>query len=139
MKPHLKLFILAIYVTLTYSADPFSLLGIPSLDPSVMFRESPGSHQLNQSGVKTSLKSIEDLHSFLKHSNLDPVSGMAAISKFLISDDYRLKGSGVVYDESGFDGLKDKEPIYPINTLGRFIQRARSSSQIYVSIVLMLV
>ena len=39
-----------------------------------------------------------------------------------------------MYDQSGFDGLPKAEPLAPIGTDERLIQRARSAANIWVTI-----
>jgi hypothetical protein len=54
------------------------------------------------------------------------------LTRFLIQDDFQLKKYGVVYDQSGFDGLTSGELIAPIGTEERVQQIARSAANIWV-------
>lgn len=49
----------------------------------------------------------------------------------MIQDDYTLKKFGVVYDQTGFDGLNKDENIMPIGTEERLIQRSKSAANIW--------
>lgn len=145
---------LCLFIVLLYSEmlsinsqDPFAILGIPSLNPSQMFRdESLYTSRQNPSGVPANkkimtptptsafqtIKSIDDLPAFLQSSNLNEEEGMKIISKFLIADDFLLKKNGAIYDQSGFDGLMNNEAAYPQGTKERPLQRARSAAKIFV-------
>ena len=50
-----------------------------------------------------------------------------------------LKKYGVVYDQTGFDGLPKAEPVAPIGTDERLIQRSRSAANIWVFLPLLIV
>jgi len=115
--------------------DPFALLGIPSLNPSLIFNDGFSITQPNTSKESSTIQTIhtiEDLPQFLQKSNLKPEDNLKVISKFLISDDYLLKKFGAVFDQTGFDGIVDLgEQIYPIGRNERIIQRARSAAKIF--------
>ena len=78
------------------------------------------------------LRSIEDVPAFLKNGNMDEDEGVKILTRFLIQDDFQLKKYGVVYDQSGFDGLTSGELIAPIGTEERVQQIARSAANIWV-------
>jgi hypothetical protein len=131
-------------ISIKGSKDPFSLLGIPTLNPSQIFNDdleiqsSPNSFQSeknfsgNDGRKKTSiLNSIEDLSRFLQTNKLNSEEGTKIVSKFLISDDYLLKNNGAVFDQTGFDGILNLEQIYPLGRPERIIQRARSAAKIF--------
>ena len=82
-------------------------------------------------GIK--LKSMEDLPVFLEKSNYTEKQGLCIISKFLNANDVILKKDGAVFDQSGFDGLIEVEPIAAPNTVEWSTQRARSASRIWVN------
>ena len=137
-----KLLFLVIGISCSNPQDPFSLLGIPSLNPSQIFSEElPQTMNYKSSPMKTttlndyptspSLKSIEDLPSFLQSSRLSEADGIEVISKFIIADDYLLKSYGAVFDQSGFDGLIKIEQIFPKGNQQRSVQRAKSAGKIY--------
>jgi hypothetical protein len=124
--------------------DPFSLLGIPSLDPSQIFSDDvPTSFGYKSTdsintypphNVKKEvplIKSIEDLPAFLQSSNLSENEGLCVISRFLISDDFLLRKYGAIFDQTGFDGLMANEALYPVGTKERLGQRARSAAKVY--------
>jgi len=118
--------------------DPFKSLGIPDLNPKALLSELDEESNRKEKKEKGSglpqLKSIEDLPKFLKSSNLNEEEGVKVLTRFLIQDDFTLKKYGVVYDQSGFDGINSGERIAPIGTEDRLVQRARSAGNIWVSI-----
>lgn len=131
----IKLLVLTILINLSSaSIDPFSMLGIPSLNPSQIFNyELPEKFSRNkplQQSVAP-LKSIEDLPRFLQQSKLSLEEGIQIISKFLIADDYMLKKFGAVFDQSGFDGLMNLEMVLPKGNKGRDSQRAKSAAKLF--------
>jgi hypothetical protein len=133
-------FILILIVTITSplinsTKDPFSVLGIPSLNPSQIFKEEI-SYTPKYNQVITTIKSIEDIPKFLQTSNLQKEEGIKIISRFLLADDYMLKKFGAVFDQSGFDGVKSMESISPEGKPERLIQRARSAAKIFTNIYL---
>jgi hypothetical protein len=117
--------------------DPFSLLGIPSLNPSAIFNDdyqNPNSYKkMNNAHPKEIpvLKSLEDLPAFLRSANLSEKEGLCIISRFLLSDDFLLKKYGAVFDQTGFDGLMSNEAVYPVGSKERLSQRARSAAKLY--------
>lgn len=118
--------------------DPFRSLGIPDLNPKALLSEiddeSSKKDPNKASGKGAVLKTIDDLPNFLKNSNLNEEEGVKTLTRFLIQDDFTLKKYGVVYDQSGFDGLVSGERIAPIGTEDRLQQRARSTANIWVSL-----
>ena len=116
--------------------DPFKSLGIPDLNPKALLTElddEAGKRDPNKGTVKGAvLKTIEDLPNFLKNSSLNEEEGVKTLTRFLIQDDFTLKKFGVVYDQSGFDGLVSGERVAPIGTEDRLMQRARSAANIWV-------
>jgi hypothetical protein len=116
--------------------DPFKSLGIPDLNPKALLTElddEVGKRDPNKGSVKGAvLKTIEDLPNFLKNSSLNEEEGVKTLTRFLIQDDFTLKKFGVVYDQSGFDGLVSGERVAPIGTEDRLMQRARSAANIWV-------
>lgn len=114
--------------------DPFKALGIPDLNPQALMEEveqGPVKKKPDQKKVPK-LRTIEDVPAFLKNGNMDEDEGVKILTRFLIQDDYQLKKYGVVYDQSGFDGLTPGEPVAPIGTEERVQQIARSAANIYV-------
>ena len=116
------------------SNDPFGALGIPDMNPRTMLseldKESDPKPQVPKSTQQ--LKTIDDLPSFLQKSNLNEDDGINILTRFLIQDDITLKKFGVVYDQSGFDGISKEENIAPIGTEDRLVQRSRSTANIWV-------
>ena len=115
--------------------DPFRSLGIPDLNPKQLLEEldnTTGKNKQQSSKEIPKLKTIDDLPNFLKSSNLNEEDGIKVLTRFLIQDDFTLKKYGVVYDQSGFDGITSGERIAPIGTDERLMQRARSSANIWV-------
>jgi hypothetical protein len=139
------LLLLCLIYSTSSSQDPFALLGIPSLNPSQIFKDELSfnyksefennqfkSEKIHPQNSVQPLKSIEDLPKFLQTANLNAEEGAKIISKFLISDDYLLKKYGAVFDQTGFDGIINLgEQIYPLGRNERTIQRARSAAKIY--------
>jgi len=119
--------------------DPFSALGIPILNrESILdndtsfptkFTIKPFKRQSVQ--YAPDLKSIEDLPSFLEKANLNEEDGIKMLTKFLIADDYFLKKYGAVYDQTGFDGISENEPIAPFGSPMRLVQRAKSAASLW--------
>lgn len=115
-------------------SDPFRSLGIPDLNPKQLLEELDTSHsKKNKIEEVPRLRSIQDLPNFLKNSKLNEDEAIAVLTRFLIQDDITLKKYGVVYDQSGFDGIQANEKISPIGTEERLIQRARSAANIWVN------
>jgi hypothetical protein len=77
------------------------------------------------------LKSMDDLPNFLKSTNANEEEAIKILTRFLIQDDFTLKKYGVVYDQTGFDGLGKEEVIASIGTEERLNQRAKSSANIW--------
>jgi hypothetical protein len=130
----ISIFILSIKANNTFKDDPFKALGIPDLNPKALLDEiedDPAKKEKNQKTVPR-LKSIEDVPNFLKNGNMNEEEGVKILTRFLIQDDFQLKKFGVVYDQTGFDGLTPGEMIAPIGTEERLMQRARSSANIWV-------
>ncbi len=121
--------------------DPFKSLGIPDLNPKALLSEldGEGSRNSKKDSAKNrpQLKSIDDLPNFLKSSNLNEEEGVKVLTRFLIQDDFTLKKYGVVYDQTGFDGIGSGERIAPIGTEDRLMQRARSAANIWVRFCLL--
>jgi hypothetical protein len=115
--------------------DPFKSLGIPDLNPKQLLDEidNETKKKANKESVPQ-LKSIEDLPNFLKNSKLNEEEGVKVLTRFLIQDDFTLKKYGVVYDQTGFDGISQHEKVAPVGTEERLQQRARSASNIWVII-----
>ena len=124
--------------------DPFNALGIPDLNPKTLLMEIDQENNKNKpKNEAPQLKTIDDLPNFLQKSNLSEDEGIKVLTRFLIQvkiniiqDDLTLKKYGVVYDQSGFDGLPKAEPLAPIGTDERLVQRARSAANIWVFIPL---
>jgi hypothetical protein len=114
--------------------DPFKSLGIPDLNPKALLSDIEEGPKNAKEEAKTlpQLKTIDDLPNFLKSSNLNEEEGVKVLTRFLIQDDFTLKKYGVVYDQSGFDGITGGERIAPIGTEDRLMQRARSAANIWV-------
>jgi len=112
--------------------DPFAALGIPDLSPKRVMDEidKKAEDPRNNKSIPQ-LKSMEDLPNFLKLSNINEEDGIKILTRFLIQDDFTLKKYGVVYDQTGFDGLGKEEIIAPIGTEERLNQRAKSSANIW--------
>lgn len=112
--------------------DPFAALGIPDLSPKkVMDEVDKKAEDPRNNRSVPQLKSMEDLPNFLKLSNINEEDGIKILTRFLIQDDFTLKKFGVVYDQTGFDGLGKEEIIAPIGTEDRLNQRAKSSANIW--------
>ena len=131
----IKLLVFTLLINLSSaSIDPFSMLGIPSLNPSQIFNyELPEKFSRNKPIHQSvaPLKSIDDLPRFLQQSKLSLEEGIQIISKFLIADDYMLKKFGAVFDQSGFDGLMNLEMVLPKGNKGRDSQRAKSAAKLF--------
>lgn len=113
--------------------DPFKSLGIPDLNPKQLLEELDAAHNKNNKKDEIpKLKSIEDLPNFLKNSKINEDEAIKVLTRFLIQDDITLKKYGVVYDQTGFDGIHNHEKISPIGTEERLAQRARSAANIWV-------
>ena len=113
--------------------DPFKSLGIPDLNPKQLLDEIDNhSKKKTEKDSVPQLKSIDDLPNFLKNSKLNEEEGIKVLTRFLIQDDFTLKKYGVVYDQTGFDGISQHEKIAPVGTEERLQQRARSASNIWV-------
>lgn len=112
--------------------DPFKSLGIPDLNPKQLLEEMDSSHKKKNNDDIPRLKSIEDLPNFLKNSKINEEDAIKVLSRFLIQDDITLKKYGVVYDQTGFDGIPNSEKISPIGTEERLLQRSRSAAKIWV-------
>ena len=128
-----SLIILFIRVDLSIStenvnSDPFAALGIPDLSPKKVMDELEVKKE--NKGPPT-LKSMEDLPNFLKNTNVNEEDGIKVLTRFLIQDDFTLKKYGVVYDQTGFDGLGRDEIKAAIGTEERLNQRAKSSANIW--------
>ena len=124
--------------SLSNEKDPFKSLGIPDLNPKALLEElevetAKKDPKKDPKGLPQ-LKTIDDLPNFLKNSNLNEEEGIKTLTRFLIQDDFTLKKYGVVYDQSGFDGITSGERIAPIGTEERLMQRARSAANIWVKI-----
>lgn len=114
-------------------SDPFKSLGIPDLNPQKMLDDIETSKNKNvRTNEVIKLKSIADVPKFLKYSNITQEEAIETISKFLIQDDSNLKSLGVIYDQTGFDGLKKGTKIADFGSEERLIQRVKSSSYLWV-------
>lgn len=111
------------------NSDPFAALGIPDLSPKKVMDEIEVKTEKNKGPPQ--LKSMEDLPNFLKNTNVNEEDGIKVLTRFLIQDDFTLKKYGVVYDQTGFDGLGRDEMIAAIGTEERLNQRAKSSANIW--------
>lgn len=130
------LLLFIIHLRLVVLQDPFKMLGIPALSPSNLDESITNELIINPLKVPSvkytpELKTIEDLPIFLEKAKLDENEGVKILSKFLIADDYFLKKYGAVFDQTGFDGLLDNEPIAPYGSPMRLVQRAKSAAQIW--------
>lgn len=114
------------------NSDPFAALGIPDLSPKKIMEEID-TKTVDPRNSKTlpQLKSMDDLPNFLKMSNVNEDEAIKILTRFLIQDDFTLKKYGVVYDQTGFDGLGREEIIAAIGTEERLNQRAKSSANIW--------
>lgn len=125
----------AVAATDSNDKDPFKSLGIPDLNPKALLNELEQSQtqksREKSKGVAT-LRTIDDLPNFLKNSSLNEQDGIKVLTRFLIQDDYTLKKYGVVYDQTGFDGITSGERVAPIGTDERLQQRSRSAANIWV-------
>ena len=81
----------------------------------------------------TVLNTIEDLPQFLKSSKLSDDELMEVLSRFLLQDDIALKQYGAIYDQTGFDGLKNEVKELPVFEDDRNIIKAKSAANIFVS------
>lgn len=112
--------------------DPFEALGIPDINPKKLMEELDKENKKSLTKeTKPKLNTIEDLPSFLQKNNLTEDEGVEILTKFLIHDDISLKKIGVVYDQSGFDGINTDEEISAKGTEERLNQRARSSANLF--------
>jgi hypothetical protein len=116
----------------TNSKDPFATLGIPEINTKDLLKEIDEKNTAEKKPTSPKLKSIDDLPNFLKSSNLNEDEGINILTRFLIQDDFTLKKYGVVYDQTGFDGIATGESLAPIGTEERLTQRARSAANIFV-------
>jgi len=115
--------------------DPFDALGIPDINPKTMLEELDKEDKSKEpEKEKVQLRTIDDLPNFLQKSSLNETEGIEILTRFLIQDDLTLKKYGVVYDQSGFDGIPKDEAKSPFGTEERLTQRARSAANINVSI-----
>ena len=151
IKPHLSYItfhVLIYYINFYYitslrtssnlqSKDPFVFLGIEQLNSKKILDE------VNDNFSKTNeidkpnysiprLTSLDDLPSFFKLSYLYESDAIPILSKFLIQDDIVLQKNGVVYDQTGFDGINRIEIIHPKGSDERLKQRARSAANIFI-------
>lgn len=136
----IKFLITIVYLILIQSKiqnnkNPFDALGIPDINPKKILEELEQEQKpKDQDKPKFQLKTIDDLPNFLQKSNLSEDEGIEVLTRFLIQDDLTLKKYGVVYDQSGFDGLPKDETKAPLGTEDRLVQRARSAANIHVSV-----
>ncbi len=134
--PHLILSTESILSSSTNTNDPFKTLGIPDLNPQSILAEIDAQEKkLNNKGKQRNipkLKSIDDLPNFLKSNSMDEGQGIELLTRFLIQDDLTLKKYGVVYDQTGFDGIPKDESIASVDSEERLGQRARSAANIWV-------
>jgi hypothetical protein len=112
--------------------DPFATLGIPEINTQELLKDLD-SEKSEKKNSLPKLRTIDDLPNFLKSSNLNEEEGINILTRFLIQDDFTLKKYGVVYDQTGFDGIATGEPIAPIGTEERLTQRSRSAANLFVS------
>lgn len=125
------------------SKDPFAFLGIEDIDPKKILNEldnevapvSPltSSIPIPKSSIKSipKLKSLDEIPKFLKDKSVTESEAMMILSKFFIHDDVTLKRYGVIYDQTGFDGLSSVELISPPGSEERLVQRAKSSANVF--------
>ena len=118
------------YSKLQLNKDPFDALGIPDINPKQMIEELDSEEKPKQNEQKVQLKTIDDLPNFLQKSNLNEDEGIEILTRFLIQDDITLKKYGVIYDQTGFDGIPLDETRAPFGTEERLSQRARSAANI---------
>lgn len=125
--------------------DPFAFLGIEDLNPKKLLQEleqetptvssnlAPYSRISRNKSKNTlpQLKTLQDLPNFLKQSKLKEDEALTTLTKFLIQDDVILKKYGVIYDQTGFDGINSIELISSPGTEERLKQRARSAGNIF--------
>ena len=138
MKILLQILFLTACINYSYTEDPFSALGIPTLSPSQIFNSNEGINQIkdnnNISNINNipKIKTVEDLQKFLKRGNFDEAQGLTIVLKFLIADDFILKKNGAVFDLTGYDGLNSSEMAYPAGSKERLLQRAKSAARLFV-------
>ena len=125
------------------SKDPFAFLGIEDIDPKKILNEldnevasvSPltSTIPIPKSSIKSlpKLKSLDEIPKFLKDKSVTESEAMMILSKFFIHDDVTLKRYGVIYDQTGFDGLSSVELISPPGSEERLVQRAKSSANVF--------
>lgn len=122
------------------SNNPFDALGIPDINPKKILEELEQEDKPKEAEKpKVQLKTIDDLPNFLQKSNLSEDEGIEILTRFLIQDDLTLKKYGVVYDQTGFDGLAKDETKAPLGTEERLVQRARSAANIHVRINIIII
>jgi hypothetical protein len=114
-----------------FNSDPFAALGIPDLSPKKVMEEIDVKSDKSKSKGLPQLKSMDDLPNFLKNTSANEDDAIKILTRFLIQDDFTLKKYGVVYDQTGFDGLGKEEIIAGIGTEERLNQRAKSSANIW--------
>jgi len=141
---NLKVFIVLLVIVLMNckyfnnkaNKDPFDALGIPDINPKTMLEEldKEDNKSKEPEKEKVQLRTIDDLPNFLQKSSLNETEGIEILTRFLIQDDLTLKKYGVVYDQTGFDGIPKDEARSPFGTEERLTQRARSAANINVSL-----
>jgi hypothetical protein len=141
---NLKVFIVLLVIVLMNckyfnnkaNKDPFDALGIPDINPKTMLEEldKEDNKSKEPEKEKVQLRTIDDLPNFLQKSSLNETEGIEILTRFLIQDDLTLKKYGVVYDQTGFDGIPKDEARSPFGTEERLTQRARSAANINVSV-----
>jgi len=132
-------FILFFEISVSYESsgrtdDPFKSLGIPDLNPKQILEDLDSSNKQAKNEEAPKLMYIQDLPNFLKNPKISEEYAIKVLSKFLLQDDINLKKYGVVYDQSGFDGIQNTEKISQLGTEERLVQRARSAAKIWVNL-----
>jgi hypothetical protein len=115
--------------------DPFHVLGIPSLNPSAIFKEEPYRPPKPRQMPKIQKPVSQqggNLPLFLQKLDLSKPEDLKVASRFLISEDVNIKKYGAVFDNTGFSGIPQTEQIFATGTKERVMQQVRSTAKIYV-------
>ena len=155
----LRLLLILFVFHFTSSSDPFSLLGIPTLNPSSFFRTNTD-NLVNQNQIRSSknlrivaqkqkvIKPSNDINFIQKNDNntvneiskklneagISKEEGIGTISRFLLASDsnlQKLTQNEVIFDRTQFSGLQGEEiSLLPAD---KFIQQIKSSANIYMN------
>lgn len=109
---------------------------IPKLDANFFLNVDSTSPTKKEDSINKKenfkLKKMDDLPTFLEHSQFTEREGICILSKFLMSQDILVRKSGGIFDQTNFDGLMNMEPISAPNSLEWNAQRARSAVKLWV-------